>query len=84
MNRIGITVALAVALAGCAHKLPPPAPVIHHQALRKVAPGEPAKPAVVAPVPAPVQAAPAAVAPPPKPSLGQRVLNSLVRQRAVK
>lgn len=83
MNKLCITVSLAIALAGCAHKLPPPAPAIHHQVLRKVAP-DPAKPIVVAPGTAPVQAAPAAVAPPPKPSLGQRVLNSLVRPRAVK
>jgi hypothetical protein len=83
MNKLCITVSLAIALAGCAHKLPPPAPVMHHQVLRKAAP-EPVKPIVAAPVPAPAQAAPAVAAPPPKRSLGQRVLNSLVRQRAVK
>jgi hypothetical protein len=83
MKKISVTIALTALLAGCAHKLPPPAPAAHHQVLRKAAP-DPVKPIVAAPVPAPVQAAPATVAPAPKPSLRQRVLNSLVRQRAVK
>jgi hypothetical protein len=83
MKKISVAIALAALLAGCAHKLPPPTPAIHHQVLRKVAP-EPVKPIVVAPVAAPVQAAPAAAAPEPKLSFRQRVLNSLVRQRAVK
>jgi hypothetical protein len=83
MNKLGITVALAIGLAGCAHKPPPLAPAAHHQVLRKVAP-PPVAPNIISIAPAPVQTAPVSVAPAPKLTFRRRWLNRLVRQRAVK
>lgn len=79
MYKFCIAVALAFTLGGCALFQPPPAPAPHHQIVRKAATA-PVKPAVIAPEPA--QASPDASVL--KPSFRQRVINRLVRQRAVK